>query len=129
MYPDYNAMVNEFIRPVVSILLFAFLILGWLTAFMLMKENTILRIKLGKEDARNKESFKFWFLRRTAPVIYPIYSVKSFLNEKQFQPFFKRIIRKNNKVLRMALRLNIVTSIVATVFGLVSSRTNWGIRK
>ncbi len=43
MYPDYNAMVNEFIRPVVSLFLFVFLILGWVTALMLMKENTIIK--------------------------------------------------------------------------------------
>ena len=69
MYPDYNAMINEFIRPVVSLFLFVFLILGWVTAFMLIRENTILKIKLGKEDERIKENFKIWILRKTAPFL------------------------------------------------------------
>ena len=122
MYPDYNAMVNEFIRPAVSLFLFVFLILGWVTAFMLMKENTILRIKLGKEDERIKEDFKIWLLRKTAPLVFSLYTVKSSLLE-EIQPYLKQLVRKNGKILKLAFRLNILTSIISTVFGIVSSRT------
>lgn len=122
MYPDYNAMVNEFIRPAVSLFLFVFLILGWVTAFMLMKENTILRIKLGKEDERIKEDFKIWLLRKTAPLVFSLYTVKSSLQE-EIQPYLKQLVRKNGKILKLAFRLNILTSIISTVFGIVSSRT------
>jgi hypothetical protein len=128
MYPDYNAMVNEFIRPAVSLLLFVFLILGWVTAFMLMKENTILRIKLGKEDERIKEDLKIWLLRKTAPFVFSLYTAKASLQE-EIQPYLKRLVRKNGKILKLAFRLNILTSIISTVFGIVSSRTNWEVRK
>lgn len=122
MYPDYNAMVNEFVRPVVSLFLFVFLILGWLTAFMLMRENTILKIKLGKEDERLKEGFKIWLLRKTAPFVFSLYTVKASIQE-QIQPSLKYFVRKNRKILKLAFRLNILTSILSTVFGIVSSRT------
>lgn len=128
MYPDYNAMVNEFIRPAVSLFLFVFLILGWVTAFMLMRENTILRIKLGKEDERIKEDFKIWLLRKTAPLVFSLYTVKASLQE-EIQPYLKQLVRKNGKILKLAFRLNILTSIISTVFGIVSSRTNWEVRK
>ena len=122
MYPDYNAMVNEFIRPVVSLFLFIFLILGWVTAFMLMRENTILKIKLGKEDEKLKESFKIWLLRKTAPFVFSLYTAKASLQD-QIQPSLKYFVRKNGKILKLAFRLNILTSIISTVFGIVSSRT------
>lgn len=116
-------MVNEFIRPVVSLFLFIFLILGWLTAFMLMKENTILRIKLGKEDERLKETFKIWLLRKTAPFVFSLYTIKTSLQE-EIQPYLKYQVRKHSKILKLAFRLNILTSILSTVSGIVSNRTN-----
>ena len=128
MYPDYNAMINEFIRPVVSLFLFVFMILGWVTAFMLIRENTILKIKLGKEDERIKENFKIWILRKTAPFVYSVYTVKSSL-QGQIHPVLNQFVKKNRKILKLAFRLNIVTSIISTVFGIVSARTNWEVRK
>jgi hypothetical protein len=124
MYPDYNAMVNEFIRPVVSLFLFVFLILGWVTAFMLMKENTLLKIKLGKEDEKIKEGFKIWILRKSAPIVLPLYSVKTFLRERQFLPLLKQAIKNRSKILKSAFRFAMVSSIISTVFGIDSSRTN-----
>ncbi len=124
MYPDYNAMVNEFIRPVVSLFLFVFLILGWVTALMLMKENTLLKIKLGKEDEKIKEGFKIWILRKSAPIVLPLYSVKTFLRERQFLPLLKQVVKKRSKILKLAFRLAIVTSIISNVFGINSSHTN-----
>lgn len=121
MYPDYNAMVNEFIRPVVSLFLFVFLILGWVTAFRLMKENTLLRIKLGKEDERIKEDFKVWILRKTAPIVLPVYSFKTFVQEKQFYPAIKKVFRKKN--IKLAFRIGLVTSIISNVFGIDSNRS------
>jgi len=115
MQPDYNAMVNEFIRPVVSLFLFVFLILGWVTAFRLMKENTILRIKLGKEDEKIRESVKTWILRKSAPIVLPIYDFKTSLLEKQFYPAFKNLSKK--KVLKLAFRFSVVTSIASSIFG------------
>ena len=120
MQPDYTAMVNEFIRPVVSLFLFIFLILGWLTAFRLMKENTILRIKLGKEDEKIRESFKAWMLRKTAPIVLPVYDVKNFLQEKQFYPEIKNLFRKKN--LKLAFKISVVTSVVSNVFGIDFNR-------
>jgi hypothetical protein len=116
MQPDYTAMVNEFIRPVVSLFLFVFLILGWLMAFRLMKENTILRIKLGKEDEMVSESFKTWMLRKSAPMVLPIYNFKASLREKQFYPVIKKLSTK--KVLKLALRFGVVTSVVSNIFGI-----------
>jgi hypothetical protein len=128
MYPDYNAVVNEFIRPVVFIFLFAFLILGWVTAFMLMKENTALRIKLGKEGENIKEGFKIWIIRKSAPIVLALYSVKSFMWEEQLQPLLKHIQKKRNKILKLAFRLDIPISIISSTFRLASVR-NWGEKK
>lgn len=122
MYPDYNAMVNEFIKPVVSLTLFIFLILGWVTAFRLMKENTILRIKLGKEDEQVGESFKIWILRKTAPIVIPVYDFKTFLLEKQIYPGIKKVFRKKN--LKLAFKIGVVTNIISNVFGIDINRTN-----
>ena len=129
MYPDYYAIVNEFIKPVVFIFLFAFLILGWVTAFSLMKENTLLRIKLGKDEEKVKEGFKVWLLRKSAPFVFQFYSVKSFLLEEQFQPLFKQMVQKKKKFLKLAFRLDVAFSIISSTFKLASARINWGVRK
>jgi len=129
MYPDYNAMVNEFIKPVISFFLFAFLVLGWVTAFMLIKENTILKIKLGKEEEKVKEGFKIWVLRKSAPIVLPFYSIETYLLEKQIQPLLKQIMKKKNKILKLAFRLDIAISIISNAFRFASARTNWGVGK
>ncbi len=116
MQPDYTAMVNEFIRPVVSLILFIFLLLGWVTAFRLMKENTTLRIKLGKEEEKVRESFKTWILRISAPMVLSIYDFKTRLVEKQFYPTFKNLAKK--KVLKLAFRFGVVASIASSIFGI-----------
>jgi hypothetical protein len=114
MQPDYTVIVNEFIKPLVSLFLFAFLILGWVTAFRLMKENTLLRIKLGKEDEKVSENFKVWILRNSAPMVLSFYTFRSFLNVRQFYPAFKNISKK--KVLKLALRFGVITSIISNIF-------------
>jgi len=119
MQPDYSAMVNGFIKPVVSLFLFAFLILGWVTACRLMKENTALRIKLGKENEEVRESFKIWVLRKSAPLMFPIYFIKNFLRERQFYSAFKTLFKK--KMLRLAYRYGIVANIVSNIFGIDNS--------
>ena len=129
MYPDYYAIVNEFIKPVVFIFIFAFLILGWVSAFTLMKENTLLRIKLGKEEVKIKEDFKVWLLRKSAPFVFQFYSVKFFLWEEEIQPLLKQIVKKKKKILKLAFRLDIAFSIISSTFRLASARTNWGMRK
>lgn len=122
MQPDYTAMVNDFIKPVVSLFLFALLILGWVTAFRLMNEITLLRIKLGMEDEPIREDFKTWILRKSAPMVLSIYDFKSFLLKKQFYLEFKNLFRKKN--LKLAFRLDVVTSIVSIVFGIDSNKTS-----
>lgn len=122
MYPDYNAMVNEFIRPVVSLLLFVFMILGWITAFHLLKENTILRIKLGKEDEKIKENFKIWVLRKSAPLVFQFYSFKTFLQDRQFYPEFKSSFKK--KALKLSLKFGVIATIVASIFGIDITSTS-----
>jgi len=122
MSPNYNAMVNDFIKPVVSLFLFVFLILGWVTAFRLMKENTILRIKLGKEDEKIRESFKILILRKSAPILLPIYDFKSFVLEKQFYPALKNLSKK--KVLKLAIRFSLVAGIVSNIFGIDITRVS-----
>ena len=129
MYPDYYTIVNEFIKPVVFILLFAFLILGWVTALTLMKENTLLRIKLGKEEEKVKEGFKVWLLRKSAPLVFQFYSVKSFLWEEEIQLLLKQIVKRKKKILKLAFRLHIAISIISSTFRLASARINWGLRK
>lgn len=116
MQPDYTAIVNGFIKPAVSLFLFAFLILGWVIAFRLMKENTALRIKLGKENEEIRESFKIWVMRKSAPMMFQIYFLKTFLREKQFDSALKAFFKKN--VLRLAFRFGIVASIVSNIFGI-----------
>jgi len=99
MNPDYTAMVNDFVRPVVSFFLFAFMILGWAVAYQLMKEVTELKIKLGRETQR--ERFKEWFLRKSAPLVLPLFSLKSFIMEIQLQSILKVLIKKRKKVWKL----------------------------
>jgi len=99
MNPDYTAMVNDFVRPVVSFFLFAFMILGWAVAYQLMKEVTELKIKLGRETQR--EGFKEWFLRKSAPLVLPLFSLKSFIMEIQLQSILKVLIKKRKKVWKL----------------------------
>jgi len=104
MNPDYTAMVNDFVRPVVSFFLFAFMILGWAVAYQLMKEVTDLKIKLGRET--QQEKFKEWFLRRSAPLVLPLYSFKTFIMDIQFQSILKQLLRKRKKVWRLLFQLD-----------------------
>ena len=122
MSPDFNVIVNDFIKPVVSLFLFVFLILGWVTAFMLMKENTILRIKLGKEDEKIKEGFKTWILRKSASFVLPLYSFKTSLQEKQFNSAIKNLSKKN--ALKLAFRFGVVASIITNIFGIDTTRSS-----
>ncbi|MCW8995739.1 MAG: hypothetical protein OQK77_07980 [Psychromonas sp.] len=94
-----------------------------------MKENTVLRIKLGKEEENAKEGFKIWIIRKSAPIVLALYSVKSFMWEEQLQPLLKHIVKKRNKILKLAFRLDIAISIISSTFRLASTRTNWGERK
>jgi hypothetical protein len=80
-----------------------------------MKEVTVLRIKLGKEDEKVRESFKAWILRKSAPMILPIYDFKTFLMEKQFYPAIKNLSKK--RVLKLAFRFGVVASIASNIFG------------
>jgi|GEM_PF-6563854 hypothetical protein len=104
MNPDYTAMVNDFVRPVISFFLFAFMILGWAVAYQLMKEVTDLKIKLGRET--QQEKFKEWFLRRSAPLVLPLYSFKTFIMDIQFQSILKQLLRKRKKVWRLIFQLD-----------------------
>jgi len=120
--PDYVAMVNDFVKPVVSLFLFVFLLLGWATAFRLMKENTLLRIKLGKEKEVVREGFKFWILRKTAPIIAAVYSFNEIVRGRQLYTSFKKQFK--TKTLKLVFRYSVVTSIVSTIFSIDNSRTN-----
>ena len=122
MQPDYVAMVNDFVKPVVSLFLFVLLLLGWATAFRLMRENTLLRIKLGKEREIAKEGFKLWMLRKTAPIISFMYSFKESVQESRLLATSKKIFKK--KTLRFVFRYSVVTNIVSSIFSIDSSRTN-----
>jgi hypothetical protein len=99
MNPDFAAMVNDFVRPVVTFFLFAFMVLGWVVAYQLMKEVTELKIKLGRET--QQEGFKDWFLRKSAPWVFPLYSFKNFLVEIQYQSILKNLMKKRKKVWRL----------------------------
>lgn len=99
MNPDYSAMVNDFIRPVVSFFLFTFMIMGWSVAYQLMKEVTELRIKLGRESQH--EEFKEWFIRKSALLLLPLYSFKTFIMEIQYQSILKNLMKKRKKVWRL----------------------------
>ena len=122
MQPDYAAMVNDFVKPVVSLFLFVFLLLGWATAFRLMRENTLLRIKLGKEKEIAKEGLKLWVLRKTAPIISPIFSLKESFRVNQIHTTFKKLFKK--KTLKLVFRYSVVTSIVSSIFSIDTSRSN-----
>ncbi len=99
MNPDFTAMVNDFVRPVVSFFLFAFMLLGWVVAYQLMKEVTELRIKLGRDT--QQEGIKEWFLRKSAPIVLPFYSFKTFIVEIQYQSILKNLMKKRKKVWRL----------------------------
>ncbi|RPI76162.1 MAG: hypothetical protein EHM47_00630 [Ignavibacteriales bacterium] len=99
MNPDFAAMVNDFVRPVVSFFLFAFMLLGWVVAYQLMKEVTELRIKLGRDT--QQEGIKEWFLRKSAPIVLPFYSFKTFIVEIQYQSILKNLMKKRKKVWRL----------------------------
>ena len=122
MQPDYAAMVNDFIKPVVFLFLLVFLLLGWTTAFRLMRENTLLRIKLGKEKEIVREGFKLWVLRKTSPTISSVYSFKESVQESQLYTTFKKIFKK--KTLKLVFRYSVVTSIVSSIFSINTSRSN-----
>ena len=99
MNPDYTAMVNDFIRQVVTLFLFAFMILGWAVAYQLMKEVTKLKIKLGREPQR--EEFKEWFIRKSALIVFTLFYLKTFFMEKHFQSILKHLLKKKKKVWRL----------------------------
>jgi len=99
MNPDFTAMVNDFVKPVVSFFLFAFMLLGWVVAYQLMKEVTELRIKLGRDT--QQEGIKEWFLRKSAPIVLPFYSFKTFIVEIQYQSILKNLMKKRKKVWRL----------------------------
>ena len=99
MNPDFTAMVNDFVRPVVSFFLFAFMLLGWVVAYQLMKEVTELRIKLGRDT--QQEGIKEWFLRKSAPIVLPFYSFKTFIREIHYQSILKNLLKKRKKVWRL----------------------------
>lgn len=99
MNPDFTAMVNDFVKPVVSFFLFAFMLLGWVVAYQLMKEVTELRIKLGRDT--QQEGIKEWFLRKSAPIVLPFYSCKTFIVEIQYQSILKNLLKKRKKVWRL----------------------------
>lgn len=104
MNPDYTAMVNDFAKPVISFFLFAFMILGWAVAYQLMKEVTELRIKLGRDT--QQEGIKEWFLRKSAPIVLPFYSFKTFIVEIQYQSILKNLMKKRMKVWRLIFQLD-----------------------
>ena len=99
MDPDYTAMVSDFIRPVVTLFLFAFMILGWVVAYQLMREVTKLQIKLGRES--QNEEFKDWFIRKSAPIVFPLFSLKTFIMEIRLQSILKNLLKKKKKVWRL----------------------------
>jgi hypothetical protein len=99
MNPDYTAMVNDFIKPVVTFFLFAFMVLGWAIAYQLMKEVTELKIKLGRET--QQEGLKEWFLRKSASIVLPFYSLKVFITDIQIQSILKDLLKKRKKVWRL----------------------------
>lgn len=104
MNPDFTAMVNDFVRPVVSFFLFAFMLLGWAVAYQLLKEVTDLKIKLGRES--QQERFKEWFIRKSAPIVLPFYSFKTFIVEIQYQSILKNLMKKRKKVWGLIFQLD-----------------------
>lgn len=104
MNPDYAAMVNDFIRPVVSFLLVTFMIMGWTVAYLLMKEVTELRIKLGKEE--RKEKFEEWFRRKSTTILLQLICLKSFIMEIQFLSIVIDLLKRKKKVWKFIFELD-----------------------
>lgn len=65
---------NELLKPVSIVLIVSLAGLGWALAIQLMKEVIELRTKLGRET--HQENFSEWFIRNSAPIVFPIYSLK-----------------------------------------------------
>lgn len=101
---DYPSMVNDFAKPVISFFLFAFMLLGWAVAYQLIKEVTELRIKLGRDT--QQEGIREWFLRKSAPIVLPFYTFKTFIAEIQYQSILKQLLRKKKKVWRLIFQLD-----------------------
>ena len=101
MNPDFTAMVNDFAKPVISFFLFTFMILGWTVAYQLMKEVTKLKIKLGRES--QQEEFKEWFIRKSAPIIFPLFSLKTFIMDIRLKSILKHLLKKKKMVWRLIL--------------------------
>ncbi|HEY6435572.1 MAG TPA: hypothetical protein VIY47_03210 [Ignavibacteriaceae bacterium] len=104
MNPDYAAMVNDFIRPVVSFLLVTFMIMGWTVAYLLMKEVTELKIKLGRET--QQEKFNEWFARKSATILLRLVSLKAFILEIQFVSILKDLLKRKKKVWKFIFELD-----------------------
>lgn len=100
----FAAMVSDFIRPVVTFFLFAFMVLGWAIAYQLMKEVTELKAKLGRET--QQEGLKEWFLRKSASIVLPFYSLKVFITDIQLQSIVKEFLRKRKKVWKLIFQLD-----------------------
>jgi hypothetical protein len=104
MNPDFTSMVNDFGRPVVSLFLFIFMILGWIVAYQLMKEVTELKIKLGREA--HQEELKDWFIRKSAHLILPIYSLKNRIAAIEFQAMLYKLLRKKKRIWKFIFQLD-----------------------
>jgi hypothetical protein len=63
-----------------------------------------LRTKLGKET--EQEVFKEWFLRKSAPFVFHLYSLKTFIMDIQFNLILKQLLRKRKKVWRLIFQLD-----------------------
>lgn len=104
MNPDYTAMVNEFVRPAVSFFLFAFMILGWVVAFQLMKEVTELKIKLGREI--QQEKLKELIIRKSANLVFRLYSIRNVVVDFQLQSKLKQLLTKKKRIWRLIFQID-----------------------
>ena len=103
MNPDYAAMVNDLIRPAVSFLLVTFMIMGWTVAYLLMKEVTELKIKLGRET--RQEGFAEWFVRKKTTILLRLILLKNFILEIQLLSRLKELLRRKKKVWKFIFEL------------------------
>lgn len=104
MNPDYTAIVNEFVRPAVSFFLFAFMILGWVVAFQLMKEVTELKIKLGRET--QQEKLKELIIRKSANLVFRLYSLRNVVVDFQMQSKLKQLLTKKKRIWRLIFQID-----------------------
>jgi hypothetical protein len=93
---------NELMKPVSFVLVVSLAGIGWAVAIQLMKEVIELRTKLGKET--QQEVFQEWFIRKTAPLVFPLYSLKTAAADLQLNLKLKQLLMIKRRIWKLIIQ-------------------------